>query len=358
MSNRDRYLLIISCSYVDDPNNRLYGTYNDAISFRDYLKTNISNIKKIYELHDDPSYPLRSAQTKPTATNMINSMIKILKEANTNKETEVIIYYTGHGTYTYDKNGDEKNVKYQASLEANNLNDKKADDIDSYDEALVPVDFGVLKNGQYNLLTDDMIKQIIQQNGGAKTRVSLFFDCCHSGTLCDLKYNYRYYVNKAGKTTTTLMTDIMNNISDNIKSTVVTFSACSDSQQSAEQRIGNTTRGLMTYGLVQSLKANPSKDVFVIGREVNNVVLNNLNGQQNVRITSNIDLRDPKNINYRYLLDGDRFRGDISISNTPIASTNTPNTFNTINTVNTVNNQKIKPSQNKTGLSGIIKYLI
>ena len=70
----------------------------------------------------------------------------------------LVVYYTGHGASVPDKNGDET---------------------DGFDEALVFDD---------NFVIDDILAQIISNCGKPQSsKVCLFSDCCHSGTIYDLK---------------------------------------------------------------------------------------------------------------------------------------------------------------------------
>jgi len=105
--------------------------------------------------------------------NSTNILIDASKEAmisgikwlvSNNKPGDVLIfYYSGHGSMVKDTNGDEKN---------------------GYDEVLVPCDY--VKNG---IITDDWLYENLASKVSGGVTLWGFTDCCHSGTMCDLKYN-------------------------------------------------------------------------------------------------------------------------------------------------------------------------
>jgi hypothetical protein len=75
------------------------------------------------------------------------------------------VHYSGHGAYVKDENGDEE---------------------DGYDETLVPVDY--YKKGQ--ITDDDVFKKLVSKMPEGATLTCLM-DCCHSGTVLDLPYQYK-----------------------------------------------------------------------------------------------------------------------------------------------------------------------
>lgn len=82
----------------------------------------------------------------------------------TQPEDVVVIYYSGHGTYTADSDGDERLVSSG----------------DNYDEALVPADArDIQAAGQ--LILDDDIREALERLG--TTNVTIIIDACYSGTM-------------------------------------------------------------------------------------------------------------------------------------------------------------------------------
>ncbi len=73
----------------------------------------------------------------------------------------LFIYYSGHGSYTYDRSKDE---------------------LDGRDESIVTSD---LKQ-----ILDDELKSILKTYINKNMTVIGLFDSCHSGTILDLKFTY------------------------------------------------------------------------------------------------------------------------------------------------------------------------
>ena len=90
-----------------------------------------------------------------TRANIVSAMKGLLKEA---QPGDVVAFqYSGHGTSLPDDDGDER---------------------DDTDEALVPVDFA---SAQF--LTDDDLRTILTEGLKEGVSLTLFMDCCHSGTI-------------------------------------------------------------------------------------------------------------------------------------------------------------------------------
>ena len=166
---------------------QLYGCINDANNLKSFLQME-KQWSYFTILTDDTSL-------KPTRKNIITELTRLLQ---TSIAGDVLFFsYSGHGTYTSDLNGDE---------------------LDGQDEIIVPIDS--------KLILDDELNKIIRDN--LKSGVSLFclFDCCFSGTVLDLKYNYfdSDYSNKS-------------TINSNVGETngdVLMISGCMDSQTSMD----------------------------------------------------------------------------------------------------------------------------
>ena len=66
------------------------------------------------------------------------------------------------------------------------LRDTNGDEEDGYDETLVPLDFE--RRGQ--IRDDDLLKHLVLPMK-AGVFVTSVMDCCHSGTVLDLPYNFK-----------------------------------------------------------------------------------------------------------------------------------------------------------------------
>jgi hypothetical protein len=156
---------------------------------------------------------------KPTKANILDE-IKVLLN-NSKSGDKLFLGFSGHGTYTRDTSGDEK---------------------DGLDEMFVAIDF--------NCISDDEIKILINNN--LKKDVTLFalFDCCHSGTILDLRYQYFDSENYDNFTDNTKETETIGN--------VIMISGCRDNQTSADAYINSKYQGAMTWSLLDTLNKNPN----------------------------------------------------------------------------------------------------
>lgn len=197
--------LVIGINYVGT-SSRLNGCINDAKSVETYLKEN--NFTSIKLLTDETSI-------KPNKANILNEIKNLLQ--NSIKNDTLFIFYSGHGTYTLDRNGDES---------------------DGYDEIIVPLDFNYIK--------DDDLKTIINTYGKSNTNLIVLFDSCNSGTALDLKYQILEKVN---------YDDITEN-ERNSETPCNTFfiSGCLDEQVSLETVINNKVQGLMTWSFLETVR--------------------------------------------------------------------------------------------------------
>lgn len=200
--------LLIGCNY-NGTNNELRGCINDVDNIKQRIEA-VYGFNNITIMTDD-------TKIIPTRINIINGITELLN--NTTAGDKLFLSFSGHGTYTDDLNGDEKDGK---------------------DEMIVPLDF--------NCITDDELKALIHSN--LKENVSLFaiFDCCHSGTILDLKYQYY-----SGTSKNTIM-DNTNDYETNGK--VVMISGCMDEQTSADSYINNSYQGAMTWAFLNATKEN------------------------------------------------------------------------------------------------------
>ena len=111
---------------------------------------------------------------------------------------ELFIHYSGHGTWTYDNNGDEK---------------------DGRDELICPVD--------NTLIRDDELYTNLVKLCPPGSKVRCVFDCCHGGTMLDLPCRWRY-----GQSVYTEHNDRFLRHAD-----VLMISGCRDNQTSADAYI-------------------------------------------------------------------------------------------------------------------------
>jgi hypothetical protein len=205
---KNKNALLIGCNY-NNTSYKLNGCINDVNNIKSIInKTGFNNINILTDETDK----------KPNKSNILSELTKLL--TNSNNNDLLFFLYSGHGSQVVDKNGDET---------------------DSRDEVILPLDF--------NVITDDELKTVIQTY--LKPNVTLFalFDCCNSGTVLDLKYQYLDSLNYDNYTENNKATDTPGN--------VIMISGCTDKQTSADAFINNISQGAMTWAFIESINSNP-----------------------------------------------------------------------------------------------------
>lgn len=189
--------LLVGINYVNSEN-ELNGCINDA----ENIASRLVGFKTITSLTDYTAM-------KPTKANIVSEFTKLVSGAVAGDC--LLFTFSGHGSQVKDKNGDE---------------------VDGKDEGLFTLD--------EKLIVDDELNLIIKQR--LKPGVTLFVltDCCHSGTIMDLKYNYLDYSENPKNAET--------------GGTVVMISGCRDEQTSADAFINGKSQGAMTWAFLGNLK--------------------------------------------------------------------------------------------------------
>jgi hypothetical protein len=202
--------LLIGCNYVGSQY-QLNGCINDVENIEKKLKTQYG-FNNILIMSDNTT-------KKPTKANILDEIKNLL--INSKSGDILFLAFSGHGTTIHDANGDEK---------------------DGLDEMFVPLDF--------NCISDDEIKTFINNN--LKKDVSLFalFDCCHSGTILDLRFQYFDSENYDNSTENTKETETVGN--------VIMISGCKDNQTSADAYINSNFQGAMTWSFLEAVNKNPN----------------------------------------------------------------------------------------------------
>jgi hypothetical protein len=201
--------LLIGINYINTPY-ALSGCIDDANRMKDLLTQHGFNSFQI--LTD-------STSLKPTKQNILNELRNMI--INAQSGDILFFYFSGHGSYTFDRNGDE---------------------IDGKDEMIVSSDLqGVLDDELKNVLSNHMKREV--------TIVGLF-DSCHSGTMFDLKFNYLDSTNYDRNTENDKVSECEGN--------VIMISGCMDAQTSAEALINNKAQGAMTWSFIESINKTPN----------------------------------------------------------------------------------------------------
>jgi len=198
--------LLIGINYFKT-NYELYGCINDTNSICSLISG--YNFQKITILTDN-------IEKKPTRNNILEEFKNLL--INSQSGDVLLLFYSGHGSYILDKNNNEKTGK---------------------DQLIVPCDF--------NGIIDDDLKSIIQTNLKKDVTLVALFDCCHSGTILDLKYQYMDSLEKNNYTENANETETTGN--------VIMISGCSDEQTSSDSFFNNKNQGAMTWAFLEAFKS-------------------------------------------------------------------------------------------------------
>jgi len=150
----------------------------------------------------------------PTRNNILTNLSNLVNQSAT--LSEIWFHYSGHGS--------------QIKAGAN------SDEIDNLDEVIVPIDYQ--KSG---FIIDDEIFNIIKN---VKCKMILIFDCCHSGSVCDLQWSFLYTGGSIMKSLNTNKSIANPNI--------YCFSGCKDSQTGAD-----------AYSIEQSQNVGAFTDAFI-----------------------------------------------------------------------------------------------
>lgn len=218
LNNIELKALIIGINYLNTAS-ELYGCINDANHLQSYF------INKYNFTTNNLCLLTDNTIVKPTKQNILKKYKDLLINAKAGEK--LFFTFSGHGYFRTDLNNDE---------------------IDGKDELLITID--------KQSISDDELKTIIDENLPEGVTLFVIFDCCHSGTLMDLKYNYL-----SGNE------DLVTNekISET-KSNVFLISGCFDSQTSADAYIDNKFQGALTWSLLKTLNENNNltwKDLLI-----------------------------------------------------------------------------------------------
>ena len=212
MSTR-RHAILFGINYHRTPNARLRGCINDIDNMAQVLIGPAYNFGVIQKFPDSDPNP------RTTKRAILEELRQLAQRSHTDNLEIAWIHYSGHGCSQRDsKNGDET---------------------DKMDECLVPSDYNT-----GGLVRDDDIKKVLQTFNPA-TRVICIFDCCHSGTMGDLKHHYL-----------DRKTMRIENKAPPCPAKVLMISGCMDKQTSADAYNVNQQRkfsGAMTSCLIRAL---------------------------------------------------------------------------------------------------------
>ncbi len=227
--------LLIGINYIGT-DDQLNGCINDINNVYTMLTTFFNyepkNIVCLAENLDQRNFP-----TKNNIIDAINWLLLNQKDGDT-----LLFYYSGHGSYTIDRNGDEKDGK---------------------DEVIVPLDYKTS-----GLITDDWLNDNLLEKTLPKVKLYAFFDSCNSGTVLDMKYhlecdakplvaprdlrlikNYHPMFWSNGFKLTT-------EFDKNENADKYCFSACLNTELANESTVNNKSQGLFSYFFQEIIRKN------------------------------------------------------------------------------------------------------
>jgi hypothetical protein len=204
--------LLIGINYYGS-SSELRGCHEDVSNMEKYLRS--KGFKDIVILLDD-----RAGNTSPLSPKKDNIIRELSNLASRCKSGDlVVVHYSGHGSQLPCVTGEEKDGK---------------------DETWCPVDFDYTKR-DYGFIRDNQINDILVKGLPSGTKLRIFSDSCHSGSIGDLPLIW---------------------ISGNLckadgpvvgEKDVIIISGCRDEQTSADAYIARTSQGAMTWSLLASL---------------------------------------------------------------------------------------------------------
>lgn len=242
MIYKNKFALLIGINYKKVNNytsniSNLNGCCQDVDNMCKLIKNNGFKENEIKRLRDE-TYNKRLDgsldTTIPTRQNMENEMIKLVNK----KEYYMYMHYAGHGSQIRDYSGDEE---------------------DGMDECLIPY------SGKY--FTDDELSKIFS-NLDKSSRLDITFDCCHSGTMLDLPYNWTF--NESNE----LTINKINNTNYQNSGEILVISGCKDNQTAKEfidkdYKNWKNIEGALTGTLRRILKRNSNISVYNLLRKIN-----------------------------------------------------------------------------------------
>lgn len=225
--------LLVGINYFGT-SSQLSGCINDVNHIYRYL-ISIENFdpKNIHILTDEPKNALKNRPTKANILREIKWLVGPIGPiggANKTQKTSLFMHYSGHGSWTWESG-------------------PTRDEVDGKDECICPVDYE--KAGF--ILDDELRKALITPIKDLDNiKLTALFDCCHSGTVLDLRYRVESTTVPNNPNTRRLTIDEDEHYEKG-GGEIVLFSGCLDNQTSADAYINNKSQGMMTCAFLECI---------------------------------------------------------------------------------------------------------
>lgn len=237
--------LLIGINY-EGTKHALKGCINDVQNLTKFLKDKMS-FTEIITMTD------RSKGSEiPNTKNVINILRNLVTKVNSDKYEEVWISFSGHGSFIKDYDGDE---------------------LDGNDECLITLDGYIVDDLFYDIVSD--IRK--------ETKCVCLFDCCHSGTFADMRYDYTIDLpnNKAianinyKKCPFRACRTLQKKKRKSCNSQIITINGCRDNQTSADYYDRNVWKwqGALTTNFLKCINNKLDISCHELLYEVNKLMI-------------------------------------------------------------------------------------
>lgn len=226
--------LLIGINY-HGTKSQLNGCINDVNNVYRFLTSKAGyDAREIRVLTDDKYV---KTELRPTRANImagIRWLLEATKGEDAGSSVKLFLHYSGHGSWVRDTSGDE---------------------LDRRDETICPVDYST-----HGMIKDDELHQQLVQPLASMPHVNLtcLFDCCHSGTMLDLRYEYEVSVDSARLDRRSFRINQNKKVAKT-RANVLLFSGSLDTQTAADAYIAGKSQGAMTWAFLQVLKKYEDK---------------------------------------------------------------------------------------------------
>ena len=242
VDKRKKAALLVGINYKNT-SSELFGCENDIYATKKILM-------KHYGFKEADIMVLTEKDKEPTRENIMAGLAWLVKKADEGYGS-LWFQYSGHGYYFKDKQGDEA---------------------DGYDECIV--------TGDNYAIMDDEFRAHLVNKLRKDTKLFCLMDCCHSGTMLDLRFKYKENQGKLA---------VENKVSSTCD--IIALSGCRDDQTSADAWFSGSWAGALTKNFLDVLKKHSySPNLFEMVKDVRH-------GLQQGRFTQIPQLTSSKEVN-------------------------------------------------------------